>query len=321
MSLPTQIFSLFKLLAYPTVPGTPHGDGIDDAYSSVAPANRTIIDIGLGTCDSLVDEVSKGFVVHGFEPRNESLAHCRKKLDSKSSGLWADVAVAGISQREIAATRRRLRPSTRGGFAFLYNVAVGNVTQTLSFFAMGSSSSISKGAAEHMGPLGHGRERKIDVVRIDEVIDEDIWLLKVDAQGHEVHALSGASGLLASRVVSHIFTEFAPRLLRDNGVPPRALPDLLWSYGFACFDVRNGDGPRYGQKLGRGSVKEGSYAAPWALGKDHPTDLDEYIRAMDRNAEDGMKRNERGEKKPALWAQRYGSSDDLACVNLRRATK
>ena len=37
MSLPTQIFSLFKLLAYPTVPGTPHGDGIDDALELLFP--------------------------------------------------------------------------------------------------------------------------------------------------------------------------------------------------------------------------------------------------------------------------------------------
>ena len=159
-------------------------------------------------------------------------------------------------------------------------------------------------------------------MRIDEIIDEDIWLLKVDAQGHEVHALSGASSLLASRVVSHIFTEFAPRLLRDNGAVPRALPDLLWSYGYACFDVRNGDGPRYGRKLGRGSVKRAA-----RMPRRGPLARTIQRISMSTFAQwtgmpvEGMKRNERGEKKPALWAQRYGSSDDLACVNLRRATK
>ena len=62
MSTPTQIFSLFKLLSYPTV-GDPHGDHIDEAWFRVPPHRRTIVDCGLHQCESLAAAVSNGFIV------------------------------------------------------------------------------------------------------------------------------------------------------------------------------------------------------------------------------------------------------------------
>ena len=68
-ALPSQVFSLFKLLSYPTA-GDAHGDYMDDAFvERISPEHgRSVVDCGLHECESLVAAVKHGFIVHGFEP-------------------------------------------------------------------------------------------------------------------------------------------------------------------------------------------------------------------------------------------------------------
>ena len=52
---------------------------------------------------------------------------------------------------------------------------------------------------------------------------------------------------------------------------------------------------------------------PWSLSTDR------YVAAMDENTREGMHTDELGVAgRPAIWAQRYGAFDDLACVNLMK---
>ena len=48
--------------------------------------------------------------------------------------------------------------------------------------------------------------------------------------------------------------------------------------------------------------------------------MDEYLDAMKANDEQGAHRNEVGRHGfMAIWMRRYGSFDDLACVNVAKA--
>jgi FkbM family methyltransferase len=312
---PTQIFSLLKLFA-PSAEGVTfgniHGDGMETAFFAVDPRGRTVVDVGLGDCAEVVTAVQQGFVVHAFDARLESIAACRSRFiqNGVPQSQWLEVPPerAGKAwqqkhmQQQQQQQQQQRRLGAAPGFAFLYNVGLSNASGQMRMALDGSSSSFS--------PSGTGREgvRSVPIRRLDDLIDEDLWLLKLDVQGHEAHVISGAARLFERNVVAHVMTEFDPRLLRENGVRPRQVPDLLQQAGFACFDMRNGDGPRAGP----------NHTAPFALGKDHPTDIDAYVAALDRNTKRGMKQDEEGRRRPAVWAVRYGSFDDLACVNLRK---
>ena len=161
---PTQIFSLFKLLSYPHPYGTVHGDEIDSAFSDVDPRGRTIVDVGLNECTSLAKAVSKGFVVHGFEPRQQSIDCCHAEL-RKVGCAWLDVDVSLGASVEAARKHRMQQiaagtspgaevksgvPSGAGesglrtcGFAYLYRATLGNSSARMRMSNMHGSSTLA----------------------------------------------------------------------------------------------------------------------------------------------------------------------------------
>ena len=316
-ALPTQIFSLFKLLSYPNV-GDIHGDGMDLAFTRVPTKGRTIVDCGLHDCNSLIAMVKSGFLVHGFEPVASHMANCHRQLSSHqylNVDVSSPTAVEAARQRRhykrAAAMRAPLLEGNATGFAFLYQAAVGNASGTMPIFGRGGSTTLT--SAGDVGRKPQAGAQVVPVVRLEDFVHEDVWLLKMDLQGYEWHAISGATALFARHTVAHIFTEYTPRLLQQAGVRPGALVDLLKRNGMMCFDVRNGDGPRTAKQ-------ESQVAAPWALPRSHPLPIQEYLLAMRANDEHGSRVSETGRVgKSAIWQHKYGSFDDLACVNIAKA--
>ncbi len=45
-------------------------------------------------------------------------------------------------------------------------------------------------------------------MRIDDVVKEDVFVMKIDVEGSEVKALQSASDLIQRKAVSHIFLEW-----------------------------------------------------------------------------------------------------------------
>ena len=319
-SAPTQIFSLFKLLAYPSLHGDAHGDRIDSAFSDIDPTGRSIIDVGLNDCESLVLAVARGFAVFGIEPRLESLELCRQKLRQRNA-LWVDVDVT--SRRSIIEAQRHYSQylanhgTRKSGVAYLYLAAlsnssgVANITlargsSTLAPTLFAKSHTLSAQVRKAAGVVGGTwPRRQVPLVRLDELVALDAWVLKLDVQGFEYFALQGASGLFARHTIAHVLTEFSPRGLKEAGVPqPRALIDLLKGFGFLCFDLRDG-----------GS----SLRAPWALPKTHALGVEAYLREMDSNEQRGLLSDEHNRSgRASLWADRYGSFDDLGCMNVAK---
>ena len=80
-----------------------------------------------------------------------------------------------------------------------------------------------------------------DAVRLDDIVQERVQVLKIDAQGHELQVLHGADQLLSSYGVYLLVLEFAPRLLMSNGVDPAQLLHYIYDLGYQCFSCP-GDG-------------------------------------------------------------------------------
>ena len=126
---PLQIFSLFKLLAYPTLSGDRAGDGMEAAFLRPPARRRIIVDVGLHKCETVVQAVRNGYIVHGFEPLPEHMKNCHRSLPT---GSWFDVPVESASGLPRAAVELRPDPAPRRcvndttlGFAYLYQAALG----------------------------------------------------------------------------------------------------------------------------------------------------------------------------------------------------
>ena len=112
--------------------------------------------------------------------------------------------------------------------------APGNVTLT------GSGQGALVGGGPPSGERHIVRATTLDAELAD---SGHVWLLKLDVQGSELHALNGARALLKSGRVSWVYTELDPHMLRaasSAGRPSsvRRLLDLLDAFGFACVNSR-----------------------------------------------------------------------------------
>jgi FkbM family methyltransferase len=90
----------------------------------------------------------------------------------------------------------------------------------------------NKGTAsvEHLDPLN---STDVETIRLDEQFSEAIGVLKLDVESHELDALRGADSLLSRKLIRDI-------LFEEHRPPPTPVTDLLESYGYTVFGLRQG---------------------------------------------------------------------------------
>merc|ERR1712006_77925 len=71
--------------------------------------------------------------------------------------------------------------------------------------------------------------------RLDAVIRDPVWLMKMDVEGHEGSVLEGASDLFDIHGVEHVIVEFFPLLLRLQGTGPEAFVAFFERRGYIFF--------------------------------------------------------------------------------------
>ena len=106
--------------------------------------------------------------------------------------------------------------------------------------------------------------------------EKGIFLLKIDAQGHEYQILQGARAYLQARPVYYVLLEYYPKGLKAGGVDPLMMLRLLTlELGYQCFDVR------CNPKRGHGGART----------------LEDFVRAY-----------------PSVAANEFGTWTDLLCT-------
>ena len=53
-------------------------------------------------------------------------------------------------------------------------------------------------------PTGYSIRDTLDLVRLDSLVDEDIWLLKIDVEGFEPSVFAGATRLIETRKIHYL---------------------------------------------------------------------------------------------------------------------
>jgi FkbM family methyltransferase len=74
---------------------------------------------------------------------------------------------------------------------------------------------------------------EVDTVRLDDEFSTPIGVLKLDVESHELEALRGADSLLSRKLIRDI-------LFEEHRPAPTPVTDLLESYGYTVFGIRQG---------------------------------------------------------------------------------
>ena len=111
--------------------------------------------------------------------------------------------------------------------------------------------------ATHASNQGNGQARPatkeggvygidyVQTVRLDDVVDEDVRIIKIDVEGLEAEVLNGASNLLCRRIVRLIVIEFSEETRRSERCPARRMLHRMEALGYAISDIVVG-APRLG---------------------------------------------------------------------------
>ena len=188
-----------------------------------------VVDIGLDAGEEFFHAVDAGFEVIGFEANPESF----QNLATKCGETATCKVVENIDQISLPLEREP-------GMSYLIQSAVGKERGTVDFFPDGPTSTSFDMPVDVMNT---SRVIQVSVISLDEVIQEDVYLLKIDTEGFDYFVLQGAKNLFESFTVRQVITKVDALLLGRNKVGPLDHMSLLYRYGMQCFTARNDQGP------------------------------------------------------------------------------
>jgi len=186
-----------------------------------------VVDVGLDQGEEFFYAIQAGFEVVGFEANPGSF----ENLASKCSEIATCQVIENIDKVSLPLQRKP-------GMSYLIQSAVGKERGSVDFYPDGptGSSAIPKN-------VDAGRIIKVSVISLDEVIQEDVYLLKIDTQGFDYFVIQGAKNLFRDFTVRQVITEIDALLLGRNNVMPIDHMSLLHSYGMQCFTAKNDQTP------------------------------------------------------------------------------
>jgi FkbM family methyltransferase len=182
-----------------------------------APGRRVLLDVGANIGTVCVPLQARGTFARtlAFEPDPANFELLERNL--RQNGLGSSVLA----------------------LQFALSSAEGEATLRRSNFNYGDHRLSARGlTVDHTTEIVVRTRRLDDVLRERAIEAQDVGLLWIDTQGHELDVLRGASSVLEANVP--IVTEFWPDGLRDAGADPAALLALLRDHydRFCVVDAR-----------------------------------------------------------------------------------
>jgi FkbM family methyltransferase len=180
-----------------------------------------VVDVGLDKGEEFFFSIDRGFELVGFEPNPVSFPKLREKCNARPTCHVVDLATVK-------------RPLEREpGHSYLVNAAVGAEPASLPFFTKGSGSTLASPSSLSSDTI------KVPVVVIDDFIQEDVYMFKIDTQGFDHLVLKGANNLFRDHVVRQIIFEVDPLAMSRSNLKLTDTMEMVQGYGMACFTDRN----------------------------------------------------------------------------------
>ena len=181
-----------------------------------------VVDVGLHKGGEFFHAIDNGFEVVGFEPNPQTFPTLAKQCMEKPKCNIVDLEKVTLPlQREP-------------GHSYLINAGAANKKTVLEF-------SMAQDTSSFVSSKGLSKKKKVDVpvVRVDDIIRDDIYLLKVDTQGYDQFVIEGASEIFKNHVVRQVIVEIDPINLMANNLSVHGFLEVLQSNGMMCFTARS----------------------------------------------------------------------------------
>lgn len=186
---------------------------------------KLVVDVGAfdGSDWSIPAVLNRDHTVVAFEPLNTNSL----RDNIRTSGIsFSDIKVSQNLKVDLYANESR--------HIYIIQSALSNYSGWVEMYSNGPLASLTPqnfydGAVNEVS-------LKIPCLRLDDVISQAVYLLKIDTQGNELVVLEGAKRLLENNMITLIELEFWPKGIRQGGYDPHSILDLLHFYGFMCFD-------------------------------------------------------------------------------------
>ena len=180
----------------------------------------TVVDVGANIGYFSLVAAAAGFNVISFEPTNYNM-----------NRLVSSIRRNGFENRVT-----------------IFQNAVGHSHEQVSFSATASENPsnffMQGGGAASLGKSMQYGVDFVDTVRLDDVVQQEVMLMKIDVEGFEPYVFDGARNLLCHSLVHHILVEYSELRMEKKGsgtintnCSTRLLLDWMVSLGFAISDV------------------------------------------------------------------------------------
>jgi len=180
-----------------------------------------VVDIGLLTGNEFFAAMENGFEVVGFEPDPKSFPKLSERCNTTPNCITLDI-------HDISLPLQR-----KEGYSYIINAAAGSESTTMELKLAKEGSSLV-----HAPGLSKSKSHQVKVVRVDDVIKEDVYLFKIDTQGFDQFVLEGATELFKNHVVRQVIVEVDPFLMSHNDLSVHSILHVLQEYGMMCFQSR-----------------------------------------------------------------------------------
>ena len=205
-------------------------------WSNMVPSLKDLplVDVGSNTGDDVTIPAAKlGHRVYAYEPTPNTVQTLFGHLRAANVNYTTRVEGFQFAQPGTVLVRPVAVSNFRGTRELTTSHLYGGVANTLGGTNALPTQYVEKGT----------RQVSVKTVRLGDELKREprgVYLLKIDAQGHEWHVLRGVVEYALRRPIYFILLEFSPMLLGGAGIEPIQLLRLLTKgLDYQCFEGRN----------------------------------------------------------------------------------
>jgi hypothetical protein len=191
-----------------------------------------VVDVGLDGGGEYFQAIENGFEVVGFEPNPISFPALAQKCMTLTTSKCS--VLTNLSSVSLPLNRTP-------GVSYLIHAAAGAVNGELELFVAGPESTFQPRPGAKNDKT---KWKKVPVVRVDDFIQEDVYIFKIDAQGFDPLVLRGAAKLFRDHVVRTLIFEVEPLAMTRNKITMTETMEMVQKFGMLCFNERTDQSPQ-----------------------------------------------------------------------------
>lgn len=231
--LPLQVFPLLKEM------GTGWGNmKTPPLIERNAKGTRSlVVDVGLDNGGEFFQAIQNGFELVGLEPNPKGFPFLAGKCKKLNEDPTNDIRCEVIDTVKLQEMRKnqQLPLQRKPGTSYLIHAAAGKDWQELNFHVDGAVSSFSAPTKSDKKEEWH----TVQVAPLQDIIQEDIYLLKIDTQGFDHYVMEGGQRIFEQYTVRELIFEIEPMGMHNNHISILDTMRMVQKHGMVCFTARS----------------------------------------------------------------------------------